>query len=264
MSDQPTKIRAVLFDWAGTTIDYGSRAPTSVFVETFRREGVQITEAEARGPMGMAKRDHIATVLNMPRVSQAWMAKHARPATDADVERLYLDFLPLQKAVLAQHCDVIPGVVAAVEQLRRRGIRIGSTTGYTRELMDVVEPIAAANGYKPDVTICSDEVAAGRPAPWSNFRAAERLGVYPINQIVVVDDTPAGIEAGRHAGMFTIGVMMSGNALGLDRASAEALSADDLERRLSQIAASFKAAGAHACLRSAADLPAYLADRGWL
>jgi phosphonoacetaldehyde hydrolase len=258
------KIRAVLFDWAGTTIDYGSRAPTSVFVETFRREGVQITEAEARGPMGMAKRDHIATVVKMSRVAEAWVAKHGRPASDADVERLYLDFLPLQKAVLAQHCDVIPGVVEAVAELRRHGIRIGSTTGYTRELMDVVEPIAAANGYKPDVTICSDEVAAGRPAPWSNFRAAEKLGVYPMSRVVVVDDTPAGIEAGRHAGMFTIGVTMSGNALGLDRASAEALPAEELARRLKQIESDFVAAGANACLRSSADLPAFLAERGWL
>ena len=52
-------LKAAVFDWAGTVIDHGSLAPMGVFVKTFAGFGVAITIAEARGPMGMAKRDHI-------------------------------------------------------------------------------------------------------------------------------------------------------------------------------------------------------------
>lgn len=262
MTNSPTRIRGILLDWAGTTIDYGSRAPTAVFLEIFRRSGLEITAAEAREPMGMAKREHIAKLLRMPRIAAAWTQRHGRPVGEGDIDRLYEQFLPLQKATLAEHCDLIPGVLEMVTACCEAGIRIGSTTGYTRQLMDVVEPIVAAKGYAPEVVVCSDEVSAGRPAPWSNFRAAERLGIYGVSQLLVVDDTIAGIEAGRHAGMWTIGVTQSGNALGLSEAEVAALPAAELNARLATAEAAFAAAGAHASLRSVAELPALLASWG--
>lgn len=258
--DRPTRIRAILFDWAGTTIDHGSRAPTSVFVEIFRARGIEITAAEARGPMGTAKRDHIAAVMALPRIAAAWSAAHGTPPTDADVESLYQQFLPLQKSVLAAHVDLIPGVLELVEHCQTHGIRIGSTTGYTRELMDVVQPLAAEAGYSPAVVICSDEVSAGRPAPWSNFHAAERLGVFPVSEILVVDDTVAGIRAGRNAGMRTVGVTRTGNGLGLSQEEVEALPAEVLAAKLAEVEAEFLEAGADFCLGGVDELPAWLAS----
>ena len=140
-------LRAVLFDWAGTTIDYGSRAPVEVFREVFHQVGVQVSEPEARGPMGQAKVDHIRAMLSVPRISQAWTEKFCRPPCDDDVTELYERFLPLQRKVLSEHSDVIPGIPQTVDAMRKLGIRIGSTTGYTRALMDVVEPLAAEQGY---------------------------------------------------------------------------------------------------------------------
>jgi phosphonoacetaldehyde hydrolase len=174
---------------------------------------------------------------------------------------MYDEFLPLQSLVLAEGCEVIPGVPAAIAELRRRGLKIGSTTGYTRALMDYVIPAAAAGGYAPDVVVCVDEVTAGRPAPWMNFRAAELLGVYPMQAVLVVDDTPVGIEAGRQSGAFTLGVTQTGNALGLSEAEVRALPARELDRRLQDIEALFLAAGADAVIRSVADLPAWLSDQ---
>jgi phosphonoacetaldehyde hydrolase len=260
MTQRPRRIGAILLDWAGTTIDYGSRAPTSVFLEIFRQSGVEISAEEARGPMGMAKREHIAAVLRAARVARAWAERFGEPATDADVDRLYEQFLPLQLATLQQHCDLIPGAVELLDHCRSRGIRVGSTTGYTRALMDVVQPRAAEQGYAPDVVVCSDEVAAGRPAPWSNFRAAEQLGVYPVSEILVVDDTTAGIQAGRNGGMWTVAVTQTGNALGLSQAETEALSAAELAARLQEAEAAFHAAGAHDCIPSIAQLPDLLAS----
>ena len=256
MSPRPTK--AVLLDWAGTTVDYGSRAPTQVFVEIFRRRGVQITVEEARGPMGRAKHEHIAMVAALPRVSESWRQQHGTAPSEVDVRAMYNDFLPLQKEILKQGSDVIPGIPEAISELRRQGIRIGSTTGYTRALMEIVIPIAAAGGYHADVVVCSDEVSAGRPTPWMNVRAAEMLGVYPFDQIVVVDDTPVGIEAAKNGRMTAVAVSLTGNALGLSQAEIQQMSEVDLQHELQRIERDFLLAGADYVIQSVAELPSLL------
>ncbi len=253
------QLQAVLFDWAGTTVDFGSLAPTEVFVEIFRQRGVEITIAEARGPMGRAKRDHIAEVANLPRVAEVWREKHGRRPTDDDVQAMYDDFLPLQKATLAQGADVIPGVVDAVKELRAMGLKIGSSTGYTRELMSVVAPLADEQGYRPDCVVCSDDVSAGRPAPWMNFLAAQKLGVYPMSDVIAVDDTAVGIEAAKNAGMIAVAVTRTGNAMGLSEVEVTALPATELAARLATIEAMFLASGADYVIESAAELPRLVA-----
>ncbi len=257
-----TPFRAVILDWAGTTVDHGSRAPARVFVELFASAGIEVTDAEARGPMGRAKWDHIAEILALPRVAARWREQHGRAATADDVNRLYADFLPRQKEVLAAHSDVIPGAAEAVAECRRRGLRVGGTTGYTRELMSVVEPLAAAQGYAPDVSLGADDAPAGRPAPWMIFRACERLDAYPMSAVLVVDDTPVGIAAGRNAGAVTVAVTRTGNALGLSRAEVEALPAGELAARLHAIGDDFRARGADHVIPSVAELPRLLDELG--
>jgi len=249
------KINAIILDWAGTTVDYGSLAPTRVFLDIFRQRGIEITVAEARGPMGRAKHEHIEMVANLPRVAERWNQVHGRRPTADDVTAMYHDFLPLQKQILAAGSDVIPGVPEAIRTLRDMGIKIGSTTGYTRELMEIVIPLAAAQGYQPDVVVCADEVRAGRPAPWMNLRVAEMLNVYPLDTIMIVDDTLVGIEAGRNAGMKTVGVTMSGNELGLTLDAAQQLPTAELNAQLETISGRFKEAGADFVIRSVTELP---------
>lgn len=258
--NRKSEIKAVLFDWAGTTVDYGSRAPAEVFVEIFRRTGVEITISEARGPMGRAKREHIATLLSLPRVADAWRKKFGKPSTEADVDRLYADFLPLQKETLARHCDLIPGVRDVAAECRRRGMKIGSSTGYTRELMEVVIPAARAGGYEADVVICADDVEQGRPAPWMLFRAIEALNVYPVSSIVTVDDTPVGIEAGKNAGTWTVAITRTGNSLGLSEIEANQLDDASLQNLLSAATADFQKAGADYVIDSVANLLPVLED----
>lgn len=247
------RIRAIVFDWAGTTVDHGSLAPVAPFVEAFRRAGVAITTAEARGPMGVAKRDHIAAIFALPRVADAWRAAHGRADDDA-IDRLFAEFLPLQHEALTRHCDVIPGVPGVIDECRRRGIKIGVNTGYSRALMDVAAPLAREGGFNPDVIICNDDVPRGRPAPWMIFRALERLDAYPMEGVVVVDDTPVGVEAGRNAGAFTVAVTRTGNALGLSAREVAALDPADLAARLAPIADDFRRRGADAVIESVADL----------
>jgi phosphonoacetaldehyde hydrolase len=248
------RLQAVVFDWAGTTIDHGSRAPAQVFVEIFRRRGIDITQAEAREPMGRAKRDHLAAIAALPRVAAAWRERYGNAPGDVDVQAMYEEFLPLQTEALLRGADVIAGVPDAVAACRRRGLKIGSTTGYTRRMMDLVAPLAARGGYSPDVIICPDDVPAGRPAPWLNFRAAEQLGVYPMHTVVVVDDTPIGIEAGLNAGAWTVAVSRTGNALGLSAEEVAALPTEELHRRLTLIERDFLARGVHFVIPAVSDL----------
>ncbi len=255
MSIYGKAIKAVILDWAGVTVDYGSCAPAQAFVEVFRRHGVDITTAEARGPMGRAKRDHIIEIAMLPRIADAWNKQHGRSLLDSDIQAMYDEFLPLQLEVLARETKVIPGVPAAISQLRDMGLKIGSTTGYTRALMEVVVPLAAAEGYTPDVVICADDVPEGRPAPWMNFAAAQQLDVYPFGSIIIVDDTKVGIKAGLNAGATTVAISQTGNSMGLSAEAVAALSPKDLRSRLMTIQDEFRSAGAHFVIDSVADLP---------
>jgi phosphonoacetaldehyde hydrolase len=248
-------IKAIILDWAGTTVDYGSRAPTLAFREVFKREGVPIKDLEARTPMGKAKRDHIAAIAAMPRVARSWKRKRGSVIGKADIDRMYERFLPIQKELLLTHSDVIPGVVEAIRQCREWGIKIGSTTGYSRELMEVVAPIAAAQGYSPDVIVCADDVAKGRPSPQMNLRAAELLGVPPSSEVLVLDDTTVGCEAGERAGCIAVGVSKTGNMLGMTLQEIEAEDPEEMEDALIDVDWPLREAGARFVIPAVADLP---------
>lgn len=248
------KLQALVFDWAGTLVDHGSCAPAAVFVEVFRRVEVPVTTAEARAPMGMAKRAHIEAVLADPGVAARWQKRYGRASTAADIDRIYADFLPLQLACIAEHAELIPGVLSAIEACRKRGLKIGTSTGYVRAMMDVVLDEARRQGFTPDVMVCTDDVPAGRPAPWMCWENARRLNVFPAAAMVKIDDTPVGIEAGVNAGMWTVGVARTGNEMGLSLAELNELPADERDARLKKAYERLTASGAHYVIDGVADL----------
>jgi len=248
------RIQAVVFDWAGTIVDHGSRAPMGVFVEVFRRFGVEISVAEARAPMGLPKWQHIQAVGRQPAVAARWQAAHGSPFADADVDRIYEVFTPLNVEVVPQFADIIPGALDTVAALRARGIKIGSTTGYNRPIMDVLAPIAAAAGYTPDNLVCAGDLAAGRPGPLMMYRCFTDLGVGPAAAVVKVDDTAPGIEEGLNAGSWTVGLAVSGNGLGLSAAETAALDPAEFAARRAAAARELTLSGAHYVIDSVADL----------
>ncbi|MGO8789041.1 MAG: phosphonoacetaldehyde hydrolase [Terriglobia bacterium] len=251
-------VRAVIFDWAGTTVDYGSRAPVDAFIELFRRHGVTVTAEQARRPMGSYKKDHIRLILAMEPVAQQWRQRSGHAASVEDIEALFREFIPLQAEIIGHHADVIPGVVHAVESLRQQGIAIGSTTGYTRAMMATLLEQAAAAGYSPDSNVCADDVPAGRPAPWMAITSAMQLGVYPLEACVKVGDTLVDIAEGLNAGMWTVGITKTGNELGLSQAEVEALPAHEFESRVNAASDRFLSAGAYFVIPEVGQLPAVI------
>lgn len=248
------ELHAVIFDWAGTVQDHGSGAPVTALRQLFAGSGIELTEAQARGPMGRFKLDHIRDILADEAVATAWAATHGRPPADADAQRLYASFGPTQEVAILEHAGLIAGVAEVVEACRQLGLRIGSTTGYPRAAGAVAAREAARQGYAPDAIVCSDEVPAGRPAPWMVFRNLELLDVYPPWRVVKVGDTPVDILEGLNAGTWTIGVTRTGNLVGRSEAELEALEPPIRDALIGEAGATLVAAGADAIVPSVAEL----------
>ncbi|MCH8834507.1 MAG: phosphonoacetaldehyde hydrolase, partial [Proteobacteria bacterium] len=189
-------IRSVILDWAGTTMDFGCMAPAVVFIEVYRRQQVPISMDEARAPMGAHKRVHIKRISEQDAVRERWQEAHGRLPTDDDVDAMFAEFVPLQLACLSEYSDMIPGALDAVEQCKKRGYKIGSTTGYLPEMMEINLRDAERQGYVPDSTVSAGQVPAGRPYPFMCLQNMINMQVSPVEACVKVDDTVPGVEEG--------------------------------------------------------------------
>lgn len=247
-------VQAVIFDWAGTTMDFGCIAPAVVFTEVFERKGVPISMAEARAPMGAPKRDHIAQITRQDAVRRRWREAHGRLPEEADVDAMYADFVPRQIACLSAYSELIPGTLETVAALRARGIRIGSNTGYSAEMTEVNLRDAERQGYRPDSTVSASQMPAGRPYPFMCLQNAINLQVDCVAACVKVDDTVPGVEEGLNAGMWSIGVALSGNEVGLSLADWQALPAPEQEVLRERAYRRLLQSGAHYVVDTIADL----------
>lgn len=248
----------IIFDWAGTLVDFGCCAPLAAFHTAFANAGLPISDDRARQPMGAHKRDHVREILHHAEIAERVRLELQREPDESLVEEIYQDFSRRLPGLLPAHAEPIPGVVETLHWLRGRGIRIGSTTGYTRAMMDALEPIARASGIDPGFVICADEVPQSRPAPWACFRIAEQCGVYPMARCIKVGDTPADMAEGRNAGMTCIGLSECGNEVGLSPAALATLSGTARVERIEAAGRRLREAGAHAVLRSVAELPEWI------
>lgn len=250
----------VILDWAGTVVDFGCQAPVAALREAFAKRGVVITDAQARRDMGKSKEDHVRALLQEAGVAAAWIGAVGGEPSDEDVHSLMLDLGPLMRDQAARSAQLIEGARPVIDALRAEGVKIGSSTGYTREMMAPVLKEAARQGYSPDHLVCSGETPAGRPTPLMIYKACAELGVWPLSRVVKVDDTEAGVAEGRAAGCFTIGVTASGNQVGLSAAEFGALPASDREARVKAAERALRAAGADVVIETIAQLTAVLSN----
>lgn len=251
-------LKLAILDLAGTLLDFGSCAPAGAFVQLFAQCGITLTDAEARGPMGMPKHSHIAALCKIQTIQRQWEEIFGQAVTDADVNALYDRFIPMQMAVLPQYAGLIPGALEAVDAMRRKGLSIALTTGYNRDMMECVLAKAAEQGLKGDVALCADDVPAGRPAPWMALDCARRLDIFPLSACIKIGDTLVDIQEGRNAGMWSIGVGISGNMVGLPLEKWEALDAQQQETFRGAASRDMLRAGAHTTVDTIADCPAVI------
>lgn len=250
----PERLQAVILDWAGTTVDHGSLAPVHVLQKIFSDRGIEVTEEEARRDMGVLKKDHIRAMLRIPRIAAAWEQRYRQSPGEKEVEGLFADFVPQQTACLVECSNLISGVADTVQRLRDRGLKIGSTTGYTRPLMNILLPQAASRGYSPDCTLCPDDVGAGRPFPWMIYEAAVRMKVYPLEAVVKIGDTVSDIEEGLNAGTWAVGIARTGNMIGVTEEQWRAWPHQQQAQRLQVAQRKLLDAGAHYVIDTLAEI----------
>jgi phosphonoacetaldehyde hydrolase len=237
-------VKAVVLDWAGTMIDFGCMAPVDALTDVFAEEGLSLSAEEARRDMGKAKLDHLRALLANPAVAARWRDNKGAPPSEADIQRVYEKLGPAMKAAASRASRLIPGAANTVAELRKLGVRIGSGTGYTREMMAAILVSAAEQGYAPEIVVCAGETPSGRPAPLMTWKALIALDAWPARACIKVDDAPVGIEEGRLAGCWTVGLSASGNGMGLDQEGFAALKPEEKRERLAQSERALKEAGA--------------------
>ena len=248
-------IRAVIFDWAGTGVDCGSLAPVAAFSSTFSDFGLTLSKEEIRAYMGLEKKEHVRRLLMQEHIADSWAKLHGSAPADLDVEDVFSCFSRRLPEIVKKYASPVPGCVEALSWLRARGIAIGSCTGYNRSMMEELIEAAAEMGFDPDCIVCADEVPCGRPWPWMCYENCIRLGVYPAEAVIKVGDTEADIEEGRRAGMWSVAVVRTSNAMGLSLDELEQMPPAERTCREKKIARRFMEAGAHAVITTLFALP---------
>lgn len=249
------KTEAVIFDWAGTTVDYGCFAPVQAFTEVFKEFGIEPTIEEVRKSMGMLKIDHIRTMLSMERIQNLWREKYGKPSTEEDAQKMYTIYEKMLLSVLDQFAEVKPKVIETMESLRKHGIKIGSTTGYTDKMMEIVTKKAKENGYEPDAWFSPDAVhQKGRPYPYMIFKNIETLEVTSVEHVIKVGDTISDIKEGKNAGVLSVAVLEGSSEMGLSQKEYEALSEEEKQDLCEKTKQNFLEAGADYVIRDMSDL----------
>jgi len=249
---------AIILDWAGTTVDYGCFAPIEAFRRAFAHYRIHPTIEEIRAPMGIEKRAHIAQMLEGDRLADMWEDEHGYPPTSADCDRINARFEPALFEVLPRHADLLPGVYEALNVIRQRGIAIGSSTGYSREMMDIVAALAKEGGYEPDCLVCPEEVRTGRPAPYMIWRNLETLGIKSIDRVVKVGDTAVDMQEGKNAGCLCVGIIEGSSMLGLSQDEWERLDQNQQTQAREKTMREYHAAGADYIINDFSQLPVLL------
>jgi|TARA_Y100000310_G_scaffold15669_1_gene15716 phosphonoacetaldehyde hydrolase len=256
------KVQAVILDWSGTTADAYVVAPAVVFVEVFKRQKVEISMVEARGPMGLRKDLHIKALTEVDEIKERWKKIHGKYPDQSDVDRMFADFVPLQLDCLRKYTTLLPGVAEVTQRLQKQGIKIGSTTGFIRSMVDILEEDAAKQGYKPDASVAGDEVTNGaRPSPHMVYKNLDMLNITPIQSVVKVDDTASGVGEAVNAGCWGIGVTRYSNYMDVDTPEdGEKLSEVEIKKRVAKTKDILEKAGAHYILESIADIEPVIED----
>jgi len=256
------QVKGLILDWSGTTADAYVLAPAVVFVEVFKKHGVEIAMSEARGPMGLRKDLHIKALTEEPEIRDRWKGVHGKDPDQGSVDAMFADFVPMQLDCLRQYTTLLPDVVEVVKQFQKDGIKIGSTTGFVRSMVDILEADAKKQGYVPDASVAGDEVAHGaRPRPFMVYRNLDLMDVSPIQSVVKVDDTISGVGEALEAGCWGVGIARYSNYMDIDSMEhLESLSEADIERRLNATREILRKSGAHYVIDTFDQLPEVVAD----
>ncbi|NVN97089.1 phosphonoacetaldehyde hydrolase [Candidatus Nomurabacteria bacterium] len=248
-------VKAVLLDWDGTIVDYGSNASVRAITELFRQRGVEVRMPLIRATMGTSHKCQLEAIADLDQVALQWEQIHGCYPTQRDVYTLYRELVPLQTDILSSYGKPIPGALETIKSLRGMGIKIGTTSAYTGELQRRFSAEAGRHGFEPDTSICPENVPSGRPQPWMCLKAAMELQIFPMEALVKIGDTVPDIEEGLNAGMWTVGIAKTGNEVGLTEEDLDQLTPVDRNTRIIKAREKLSRCGAHFVVDSLDEVP---------
>ena len=256
------KVKGLVLDWSGTTADAYVIAPAVVFVEVFKKHGVEISMPEAREPMGLRKDLHIKALTETPVIRERWKEVHGSYPNQDNVDRMFEDFVPMQLDCLPKYTPLLPGVAEVSQKLQAEGIKIGVSTGFTRVMVDILHAAAREQGFCPDATVAGDDVVHGaRPKPFMVYRNLDLMDVHPIQSVVKVDDTKSGVGEGLEAGCWAVGMARYSNYMDIDTLEeAKSTPKEEMSRRLAHTREILEKTGAHYVIDDFDELPGVIDD----
>lgn len=207
-------LKGLILDVAGTFIDFGSMAPTDALLNSFSKFGLKLTNEEVRYGMGLLKIDHTNAIFSQQSVIKKWLKVYKRPVEAKDIQDVYAQIEIELKSIVKNYCEPINGIYELKEYAKNNNIKIGTTTGYTQEMMDIIIPELTEKNLIMDTMVNPSMVQAGRPHPWMIYENMKNMGIYPTYDMIKIGDTFADIDEGRNAGMWVI-ALTTGNELGI-------------------------------------------------
>lgn len=249
-------IEAVIFDWAGTTVDYGSLAPVVAFKTAFNAKKIYPTDEEIRRFMGMSKWDHIGELLSLDTVRQQWQQEYSNDPTEEDRKELYVMFESALMAHLVKSTELKPGLLDTIQFLKDNGIRVATTTGYTPEMMEAVRVGAEKLGYRPEIILTSADVNDnGRPAPDMINKIMTEFEIDDPAKVIKIGDTIVDIEEGKNAGVKTVGIIEGSSLMGLTEEEFVNMTKDEQTDARAYVEREFDSVDADYVINSLSELP---------
>jgi len=187
-------IRLVVFDVAGTTM-LDDDAVIDAMAHAFAVRRIRVDRRAVKAVMGQPKPQ---AILHLLEASPTGL-----PETTSELGRQI--FAAFTEFVLLRYrtdprIRPVPDAAEVFRRLRAAGIAVALDTGFSREVLDVVlARLGWARGVL-DLTVASDEVEHGRPAPDLIHHAMRVAEVRDAREVAKVGDTPADIDEGRAAG----------------------------------------------------------------
>ena len=200
-------IRSCIFDLGGTLVDRYSLTTILSLKNAFQKNGIILNNKLIFKDMGIKKQDHITIILNDEHISWSWRHIHGRHPDINDSHRLFEEYNSIQKVRCTELMDIIPETKKTIDLLRDKGIQLGVTTGFNYHTMRLIKEKLDKNNIILDNYIsstCLDLPA--RPNPSMIIENMYRFDINDPKQVIKIDDTVVGIEEGKNAGCWTVGV----------------------------------------------------------
>lgn len=197
-------VRGVIFDLAGTLIDNGCLAPVHAMKSAFAKHGLLVSDEIIRADMGLPKRAHIKAILDNPSILGQWECIFNNPPRQVDIDQIYASTNQELKHIVCKYSEPTPYAVELLHYLQANGIRIGITTGYSRDIVNSLSGQIHKAGIIYNNLVCADEVKNPRPKAGMINKILDDWEIYNfgLHQFIKIGDTVADIQEA-HAAQIT-------------------------------------------------------------